>query len=335
MVKENDHRPYYCALHTIIMRLTAASQRQRLFCCGLLLVLLFTASAMLMVARFFCSQNSSCSSCLSRSFATTTSTTTESVGIIENVAKEGSTTATKNEMPSPVSAATTTLITETQYYLNDRTIRLSPYVDRSWLRLNSNVFAEQRNQSSTTASATTSTIPEPKVKLILTDFGWNHPIHGIKFSRTLRSRELLQAFIDHPYFDPTFRWSEQMEHAAAASASASNNNQNEYQYFDPSVTYIVMFDLETTFESNYPHYRPSQDIQVNSDLLQGRKWKRHEQEGTFVCCNCDCILGFFCGIATPDPTLILFFFFLLLVSVLETIKIVDNFILVSVISRAL
>jgi hypothetical protein len=84
------------------------------------------------------------------------------------------------------------------HLLNDKTMRLSPYVQRPWLDLGGTVILEQ-----------------PTTKLILTDFAWNHPdqenVALTKYPRSLRSRELLQAYIDHPHFDPAFVWSDMVQ----------------------------------------------------------------------------------------------------------------------------
>jgi hypothetical protein len=78
---------------------------------------------------------------------------------------------------------------------------------------------------------------KPTTKLILTDFGWNQPEQdkGKEMVRSIRQRELLQAVIDHPLFDPNFKWSE-ME------ATPSFNFSQNLQYF-------VFLDVETCFEA--------------------------------------------------------------------------------------
>eukprot|EP00571_Detonula_confervacea_P008473 CAMPEP_0172313714 /NCGR_PEP_ID=MMETSP1058-20130122/20813_1 /TAXON_ID=83371 /ORGANISM="Detonula confervacea, Strain CCMP 353" /LENGTH=432 /DNA_ID=CAMNT_0013027417 /DNA_START=498 /DNA_END=1796 /DNA_ORIENTATION=- len=139
------------------------------------------------------------------------------------------------------------LLQEAQYMLNDRTMRLSPFVDRPWLHFNSNILSESAKKD----------IHLPKRKLILTDFGWNHPnaTKGLsEFPRSLRSRELLQAFIDHPDFDPTVSWTREM---AAGNATV-----------DPALQYVVLMDIETCFESNYPN--PVEQYQANADTQGGR-----------------------------------------------------------------
>jgi len=159
------------------------------------------------------------------------------------------------------------LLQEAQYTLNDRTMRLSPYVDRPWLNMNSNILSENIKRQ----------IKRPPKKLILTDFGWNHPNQEIalaNFTRSLRSRELLQAFIDHPYFDPTFRWSDTMRKAAEGNASI---------IFDDTIKYVVLMDIETCFESNYPNYS-AQDSR-NADTLSGRVVTSKRESPCFKMCS--------------------------------------------------
>ena len=113
------------------------------------------------------------------------------------------------------------------HQLNDKTIDLSPDVPRRWRSFNNGIQQEK-----------------PQRKLIITDWGWNHPnqVYALKtFTRGLRSREILQAFVDHPDFDPSFHWSDTM-------------NKNSTDEIDPDLEYIVLMDIETCFESHFPHY---------------------------------------------------------------------------------
>ena len=75
----------------------------------------------------------------------------------------------KEESPPIIAQQAGTLMKQGQYRLNDPTIRLSPYVARPWL---------EENQE------------KPAVKLVLTNFGWNNLEHGMKFYRSIRSREM-------------------------------------------------------------------------------------------------------------------------------------------------
>ena len=105
-------------------------------------------------------------------------------------------------------------------HLNDRTIRLSPNVRRPWVSYHQG-----------------ETVERPKRKLILTDFGWNHPNQTYalsSFSRSIRSRELLQGYVDHPDFDPFFKWSDSVEGEIA---------------IDPTMEYVVLMDIESKFWS--------------------------------------------------------------------------------------
>lgn len=113
------------------------------------------------------------------------------------------------------------------HQLNDKTIDLSPDIPRRW-RAFDNVIQQEKSQR----------------KLIITEWGWNHPNqeYALKtFTRGLRSREILQAFVDHPDFDPSFHWSKMI----------NNNSKNTV---DPNLECIVLMDIETCFESHYPHY---------------------------------------------------------------------------------
>ena len=146
------------------------------------------------------------------------------------------------------------MLQDAPLFINDRTMRLSPYVDRLWLH-NTDLSATQHTSSDQQQQQPAT----PKTKIILTDFGWNQPnqTEALKCTRTIRQRELLQAIIDHPLFDPTFSWNETMTTAAATNFQ-----------FDPSIQYFVFLDLETCFESNYPHYAAGKE--VNLDIAANR-----------------------------------------------------------------
>jgi Exostosin family len=133
--------------------------------------------------------------------------------------------------------------TQGNIYFNDMTMNLNASIDRPWLRYQHSGFSQDK----------------PKLRLILTDFGWNHPnaTTGLKAFRLKRSREFLQAFIDHPYFDPTFQFTEMASNSSAP------------RVYDPAVTNIVMLDLETCLESNYPLYYGG-GMKENTDTEGGR-----------------------------------------------------------------
>lgn len=137
------------------------------------------------------------------------------------------------------------LLKDAPYTINDRTMRLSPYVDRLWLH--NGVIMPKGNE------------PKPKVKLILTEMGWNQPNveKGLEFVRSLRLREIMQAVIDHPLFDPTFSW---------------NDMVSGKLEIDPDIQYFVFMDVETCFESNYPNY--AGDFPPNADRAANRTVKR-------------------------------------------------------------
>ncbi|CAB9514559.1 Exostosin-1 [Seminavis robusta] len=150
------------------------------------------------------------------------------------------------------------LLQEPQYTLNDPTMRLSPYVERPWLHFHSDRFPHVMDR--------------PKRKLILTDIGWNHPNKkkGLaEFPRSLLMRELLQAFIDHPLFDPTFDWRAMAEGRVPV---------------DTSLEYVVLMDIETCFESNYP-VNVAQ-FTANADTLMGRVVKDKGQNPCYNMNGC-------------------------------------------------
>jgi hypothetical protein len=108
--------------------------------------------------------------------------------------------------------------------INDVTIQLSN-VSRPWLDA---PFGRSQSQP-------------PPAKILLTDYGWNHPdpVHGLKHFRTIRQRELLQAIVDHEWFDPRIDWNQIVDGTTK---------------LDPRTRYYVFLDVETCFESNYPVY---------------------------------------------------------------------------------
>jgi hypothetical protein len=96
--------------------------------------------------------------------------------------------------------------------------------------------------------------PDPPAMLVLTNFAWNHPnqTYGIQQYRGLRSAELYEGIVNHPWFHPT-AW----EDIQAGRMEISNLTR-----------YYVFFDFETCRESNYPRYGYGNI--VNRDLKLGR-----------------------------------------------------------------
>ena len=96
--------------------------------------------------------------------------------------------------------------------------------------------------------------PDPPAMLVLTNFAWNHPnqTFGVQQYRGLRSAELYEGVINHPWFHPT-AW----EDIEAGRMQISNLTR-----------YYVFFDFETCSESNYPRY--GHGAMVNRDKGGGR-----------------------------------------------------------------
>jgi hypothetical protein len=96
--------------------------------------------------------------------------------------------------------------------------------------------------------------PDPPAMLVLTNFAWNHPnqTYGIQQYRGLRSAELYEGIVNHPWFHPT-AW----EDIQAGRMEISNLTR-----------YYVFFDFETCRESNYPRY--GHGFMVNRDKGGGR-----------------------------------------------------------------
>jgi Exostosin family len=150
--------------------------------------------------------------------------------------------------------------------LNDRTIELSPCVYRPWLM---NQLPEQGVATPARAaftrgkSAKTQRPRPPPFKVLLTNFGWNHPDQGIglNVTRTIRSRELLLGTVNHPYFDP-IDWDEMNRRVVVERINRTVNNDD-----DPTRYYVFM-DVETCYESNYPIYGGG--FENNLDTARGR-----------------------------------------------------------------
>ena len=82
--------------------------------------------------------------------------------------------------------------------------------------------------------------PAPPAMLVLTSFAWNHPnqTYGMNQYRGIRSGELYEGIVNHPWFHPT-AW----EDIQAGRMPISNVTR-----------YYVFFDFETCRENNYPSY---------------------------------------------------------------------------------
>jgi hypothetical protein len=145
--------------------------------------------------------------------------------------------------------------------LHDVTIELSRCVDRPWVGALGN--ATQNRQR-----------PPPAYKLLITNFCWNHPdpLRGLNCTRSLRSRELLQGIVDHPYFDPV-DWGEFNKRIARAYRNDSMSA------IDLSTRYYVFLDTETCYAVNYPTYGGG--MEANMDTIGGRVAQR--QNVNFDC----------------------------------------------------
>jgi hypothetical protein len=98
--------------------------------------------------------------------------------------------------------------------------------------------------------------PEPPARVLLTNYGWNHPNQthrGLQFPRSLRMREILGGIVQHPWFEPT-GWED---------FTSGRREMN------PRQRYYVFLDVETCFESNWPAY--GRGYQANSDRFGGRR----------------------------------------------------------------
>jgi hypothetical protein len=118
--------------------------------------------------------------------------------------------------------------------LNDVTIKLSPCVDRPWIRRPEGRFSKDRRSGAA---------KRPPYKILLTNFCFNNPDQwgrGLRCIRSIRSRELLQAIVDHPYFDPV-DWSDLNRRIARHGNETATRS-------------YVFLDLETCYETNYPTY---------------------------------------------------------------------------------
>lgn len=103
--------------------------------------------------------------------------------------------------------------------LYDRTVIWDPAVNRSWLD---------------------PAAPDPPAMLVLTNFAWNHPnqTYGIQQYRGIRSAELYEGIVNHPWFHPT----------------AWEDIENGRMQVSNLTRYYVFLDFETCREHNYPYY---------------------------------------------------------------------------------
>jgi hypothetical protein len=131
--------------------------------------------------------------------------------------------------------------------LNDRTVELSPCVYRPWL-MDESLFgggaaAEVNAAVRRGPSSYKERRRHPPFKVLLTNFGWNHPDQGVglNVTRTIRSRELLVGTVNHPYFDPV-DWDEMNRRVVAAKSTSP------YDGSEDRTRYYVFMDLETCYE---------------------------------------------------------------------------------------
>ena len=151
------------------------------------------------------------------------------------------------------------LLFDAPYTLNDRSLHLSPYVDYRWLH-NGDFLPAPSTPNTYDRKHKIAKQVQPELKIVLTDFGWNQadPVEGLKFPRTLRSRELVQGIVHHSHFDPTFQW------------SRDSHNLTSFEHEEQIPVQLVVFlDVETCMESNYPFY--SKGSAANQDVAHKRE----------------------------------------------------------------
>lgn len=122
--------------------------------------------------------------------------------------------------------------------LNDQTLDWDATVNREWLSL--------RSKSN-----------PPPAMLLLTTYGWNHhnQTFGRDVFRNIRSRELVNGVINHPWFHPT-AWQD------INSGKMALRN---------STRYYVFLDKHSCGEKNYPKYgKGLEGVFLNRDDLHGR-----------------------------------------------------------------
>jgi hypothetical protein len=101
--------------------------------------------------------------------------------------------------------------------------------------------------------------PDPPAMLVLTNFAWNQPNQtiGLQLYRGLRSAELYEGVVNHPWFHPT-AW----EDIQAGRMQISNLTR-----------YYVFLDYETCNEKSYPRY--GHGSMVNRDMEGGRGFEHN------------------------------------------------------------
>ena len=156
--------------------------------------------------------------------------------------------------------------------LNDQTLPWdNAQFPHAWLAY------EEQQQQRRHPNNTTKLIPKPPYMILLTEYGWNHPDpkHGLTFARSIRSTEYLQAIVNHPYFHPT------AYHEIMITQTRT---------VDPNTKYYLFLDIETCYETNYPHYRKS--YSGNCDRTGHRSYYsytyiKHRRPPTAACYNLD------------------------------------------------
>jgi hypothetical protein len=105
----------------------------------------------------------------------------------------------------------------------------------------------------------------PKIKLLLTDYGWNSPDPAIANDRfrTLRSKAMLEALQRHAHFD---RWL--WHNLTTAPPQQQQQQQGKQVAIDPHTHYYIFLDLETCLEKNWPKY--GRRLDGNTDLENNR-----------------------------------------------------------------
>lgn len=120
--------------------------------------------------------------------------------------------------------------------LNDQTLDWDGTVYRPWLE---------------------DTSETPPAMLLFTQFGWNQPnqTQGLDVYRNVRTRELANGIINHPWFHPT-AWRDY-------DSIAGTNKETRY---------YVFLDKHSCGEKNYPRYdgKGQEGIMLNRDEQHGR-----------------------------------------------------------------
>lgn len=124
--------------------------------------------------------------------------------------------------------------------IHDMTLKWNDSMYRIWL-------SEKKQLPSS------SIVHLPPAKLHLSQVGFNHPnkTFGLSLMRTIRTKELLEGVVNHPWFD----------------------SENEIDRDDKTTRHYFFFDRETCKEKNYPLYGKG-GIRVNEDAEGGRTTER-------------------------------------------------------------